>query len=140
MNETSHSSDTAREQLRQQWLQQAEAAFDLYFDPQQEPPLVTFAQREGRVCSLTRELAAWLLEQDLADDPAVRPDDSPSVPCPRCGRPARRHTPPGEPLPRRQLRSDAGEVTVSREQWHCKTCRVSFFPSGPKTGAGDGGL
>ena len=140
MNEHPRTANTSREQLRQQWLQQAGAAFDLYFDGGQNPPPITFSQREGRACSLTRERAAWLLEQDLADDAAVRPEETQPVPCPKCGRPARRHTPPGEPLPRRQLSSDAGEVTVSREQWHCQTCRVSFFPSGPQTGVGDRGL
>ncbi len=140
MNESSRSVNTGREQLRQQWLEQAGAAFDLYFDGGPNPPPVTFSQREGRACSLTRELAAWLLEQDIADDPAVRPEDGQPILCPRCGRPARRHTPAGEPLPRRQLHSDAGEVTFSREQWHCQTCRVSFFPSGPQTGVGDGRL
>jgi hypothetical protein len=140
MNKQACSPNNSREQLRQQWLQQAEAAFDLYFDGGQQPPPVTFVQREGRACSLTRELAAWLLEQDLAQDPAVRPDDTQSVPCPKCGRPARRHGPPGQVLPRRQLHSNAGEVTLSREQWHCQTCRVSFFPSGPETGVGHGRL
>src|ERR1700676_1955031 len=100
-------SDHRREQLRQQWLQQAEAAFDLYFDGGQAEPPVTFTRREGRVCSLTRELAAWLLEQDLAADPAVRPDDARPASCPRCGRPAQRRTPPTEPLPRRHVTSAA---------------------------------
>jgi hypothetical protein len=140
MSEPSSRPSNDRERLRQQWLQQAAAAFDLYFDSGQGPPPVTFSQREGRACSLTRELAAWLLEQDLALDPAARPDDAQPPPCPKCGRRARRHAPAGEPLPRRQLTSAAGEVTLSREQWHCKTCRVSFFPSGPRAPAGDGGL
>jgi hypothetical protein len=140
MNESPRTDNDTRQQLRQQWLQQAAAAFDLYFDGQQTPPLVTFTQREGRACSLTQELAAWLLEQDLADDPAVRPDDAQPIPCPRCSRPARRQTPPGQPLPRRQLTCAAGEVTLCREQWYCKTCRVSFFPSGSATPVGNGGL
>jgi hypothetical protein len=140
MNKPPRTSDATRQQLRQQWLQQAGAAFDLYFDDGQQPPVVTFTQREGRACSLTRELAAWLLEQDLADDSAVRPADGQPVPCPKCGRPARRRTPEGEPLPRRQLHSAAGEITLCREQWHCQTCRVSFFPSGPQTGVGHGRL
>lgn len=140
MNESSRTENTTREQLRQQWLQQAGAAFDLYFDGQQKPPLVTFSQREDRACSLSRELTAWLLEQDLADDPAVRPDDSAAISCPRCSRPARRQTPAGAALPRRQLTCAAGEVTLCREQWYCKTCRVSFFPSGPQAAVGDRGL
>jgi hypothetical protein len=129
-----------RQHLRRQWLQQAEAAFDLSFEGDQDQPAVTFSQREDRVCALTRELAAWLLEQDLADDPAARPTDEQPPLCPKCGRPAQRRTSPDQPLPRRQLASAAGEITLGREQWHCKTCRVSFFPSGPQAGIGHGGL
>jgi hypothetical protein len=140
MNDHPRTENTTREQLRQQWLQQAAAAFDLYFDDEQSPPSTTFSHREDRACSLTRELAAWLLEQDLADDPAVRPEDAQPVPCPRCSRPARRVAPPDDPLPRRQLTCAAGEITLCREQWYCKTCRVSFFPSGSQAAVGDGGL
>jgi hypothetical protein len=129
-----------RERLREQWLQQAAAAFDLYFDPEQPEPPVTFTQREQRACSLARELAAFLLEEDLGRDPAARPADEQPPACPKCGRPARRLTPPGGPLPRRPLTSAAGEVALRREQWRCKACRVSFFPAGPQARAGDGGL
>ena len=129
-----------RERLREQWLQQAGAAFDLYFDPEQPQPPVTFSQREQRACALTRELAAFLLEEDLGQDPAARPPDAQPAACPKCGRPAQRVTPPGQPLPRRPLTSAAGEVVLRREQWRCKTCRVSFFPAGPQARAGHGGL
>jgi hypothetical protein len=129
-----------RKRLREQWLLQAAAAFDLYFDPEQAEPPVTFTQREQRACALTRELAAFLLEEDLGHDPAARPTDDQPARCPKCGQPAQRRTPPGEPLPRRPLTSDAGEISLCREQWHCKTCRVSFSPSGPQAPAGDGGL
>ena len=129
-----------RERLREQWLQQAAAVFDLYFDPEQAQPPVTFTQREQRACGLARELAAFLLEEDLGHDPAARPPDGRPAACPKCGRPAQRRTPPGEPLARRPLTSAAGEITLRREQWHCKACRVSFFPSGPPTPARDGGL
>jgi hypothetical protein len=40
-----------REQLRPQGRQQAAAAFDLYFDGQPTPPLVTFTAREDHACS-----------------------------------------------------------------------------------------
>lgn|SRR5262245_23116455 len=118
-----------REQLRQQWLANANAAFDLLFDDDQQEQLVTFDQREQRVLGLTAELAAWLLEEHTAADPAVRPPDGVPTPCPKCQQPARRRTPPDEPLPERRLTCDAGEVTLRREQWYCTTCRVAFFPS-----------
>src|SRR5436309_3544658 len=111
-----------RERLREQWLQQAAAVFDLYFDPEQAEPPVTFTQREQRACTLTRELAAFLLEEDLGHDPAARPTDDQPARCPKCGRPAQRRAPSGEPLPRRLLTSDAGEISLCREPWHCKTC------------------
>lgn len=133
------SRSTPRERLRQQWLQQAEAVFELMFDADQQDQLVTFDQREERACSLTKELTTWLLEQHAAQDPAVRPTDVPP-PCPHCGQAARRRTPPGQALPARQLTSSAGEVTLKREQWYCSKCRAAFFPSGPQAAAGNGGL
>ena len=134
-----HSTPTAHDRLRQQWLQQAEAVFELMFDADQQDQLVTFDQRETRACALTRELAAWLLEQHAAEDPAVRSPDTP-VPCPRCGQPAQRRTPPDQPLPARQLTTTTGEVTLKREQWYCSKCRAAFFPSGSQAPAGDRGL
>ena len=132
--------DSRRERLKRLWLQQAEAAFELMFDADQQDRLVTFDQREHRACSLTRELAAWLLEQHLAEDPAVRHTGTDAPACPRCARPARRETPPEDPLPARSLTSAAGEVTLRRERWYCPTCRAAFFPSGPQARPGYRGL
>lgn len=132
--------DSRRERLRRQWLQQAEAAFELMFDADQQDRLVTFDQREARACSLTRELAAWLLEQHIGEDPAVRLTGAEAPACPRCSRPARREAPPEDPLPGRSLTSAAGEVTLRRERWYCPTCRVAFFPSGPQARLGHRGL
>ena len=49
---------TPRDRLRQQWLHQAEAVFELLFDADQQDQLVTFDQREERACALTKELTA----------------------------------------------------------------------------------
>jgi hypothetical protein len=125
------------DRLRQQWLQQAEAVFELLFDPEQQQQLVTFDQREERVIALTRELSTWLLEQHAAEDPAVRLPPEQTAACPKCGRPAQRRTPAETALPARSLTCEDGEVTLRREQWYCKTCRVSFFPSGPSAAVGD---
>lgn len=132
--------DSRRERLKRLWLQQAEAAFELMFDADQQDRLVTFDQRERRACSLTGELAAWLLEQHLAEDPAVRHTGTDAPAGPRCARPARRETPPEDPLPARALTSAAGEVTLRRERWYCPTCRAAFFPSGPQARVGHRGL
>jgi hypothetical protein len=133
------SQTAARDRLRHQWLQQAEAVFELMFDADQQDQLVTFDQREERACRLTKELTTWLLEQHAAEDPAVRPADA-VLPCPHCGQPARRRTPPESALPARQLTTTAGEVTLKREQWYCPKCRAAFFPSGPQAAAGNGGI
>ncbi len=130
----------SREQLRQCWLAQAAAAFDRMFDPEQQDQLVTFTQREDLACDLGQELSAWLLQQHTALDPLVHPSlDQPPV-CPRCGRPGQPVTQDQQPLPQRDLTTRAGPVHLERAQWRCATCRVAFFPSGPETAAGHGGL
>jgi hypothetical protein len=140
MNQPTPGNPPPRERLRAQWLLHAETVFDLLFADDQEQ-LVTFDQREERVIALTLELRAWLLEQHTAEDPAVRLPGGQTAACPKCGQPGQRRTPTGAPLPARQLTCDDGqEVTLRREQWHCKTCRVSFFPSGPEAPTGDGRL
>jgi hypothetical protein len=85
-------------------------------------------------------LSMWLLEQHTAGDPAVRLPQGQTASCPKCGQPGRPRTPPDGDLPRRELTCEHGEVTLRRQQWHCKTCRVSFFPSGPEAAAGHRGL
>jgi rubredoxin len=73
-------------------------------------------------------------------DPQARPAEHQHILCPKCGRPGRRVTGPGEPLPQRRLTTLAGAVTLSREKWRCTTCRVVFFPPGPDVAARDRGL
>jgi hypothetical protein len=101
---------------------------------------VTFDQREQRAVELSRDLTVWLLQQHVNADAGGRPDESQRIVCPKCGRPGRRVTGLGEPLPKRRLTTLAGEVTLTREQWRCATCRVVFFPLGSEVGAGDRGL
>jgi hypothetical protein len=129
-----------REQLRQQWLAAANDAFERMFGAAEQDHLVSFLQRETRACLLGNELAAWLLERHVSNDPDARPADVAPPPCPKCGRPARRRKPPAQRLPRRQLQTAAGTVEWRREQWWCATCRVAFFPSGPAPAIGHGGL
>jgi hypothetical protein len=139
MNRATSDDDPVRLRLRQQWLQHAQAAFDIMFDSANQNQLVTFVQREDRACSLGKELSAWLLEQHLAEDQLVCiPEGAAGPCCPKCGRPGQRAAPPEEPLPARQVTCKAGEVTLRRERWHCTTCRVAFFPSGSQAAPGNG--
>jgi hypothetical protein len=102
--------------------------------------LVTFDQREERAFELGRDLTTWLLQQHADADAQACPDGQPPPACPKCGRPGRRLTEPDLPLPKRQVTTQAGEVTLSRQKWRCTACRVVFFPPGPEAAAGDGGL
>jgi hypothetical protein len=132
--------EPTREQLRQQWLAAAGDAFDRMFDAREQDQLVTFAQREDRAVVLGHDLAAWLLERHLSNDPHATPDLATPPPCPKCGRPGQpRPTPNGRP-PRRRLQTEVGTVEWTRQRWRCATCRVAFFPARPTAATGDGGL
>jgi len=130
MSDATTSTDP-REELRRRWLAHAAAAFDLMFHPDHQGDLVTFDQREARACELGRDLSAWLIQQHANADDGARPDDGHQVACPKCGRPARRATEPGEPPPARRLTCLAGEVELRRDRWTCTACRVVFFPPRP---------
>jgi hypothetical protein len=140
MNDSPSPPDDSQDGLRQRWLAHAAAAFDLMFDPRCQDQLVTFDQREQRAVELSRDLTAWLLQQHINTDCEVRPEKSPHILCPKCGRPGRRVTGPGESLPKRRLTTLAGEVTLGREKWRCTTCRVVFFPPGSEVAARYRGL
>ena len=120
-----------RAELRRRWLAHAAAAFDLMFHPDHQPDLVTFDQREARACELGRDLSAWLIQQHANADELARPAADREVRCPKCGRPARRTTAPGEPPPGRRLTGLSGAVELRRDRFTCTACRVVFFPPGP---------
>jgi hypothetical protein len=140
MNDAPADADARRAELRQRFLGHCAAAFDLMFRPEYQDQLATFDQREERAVELGRDLTAWLLQQHANADPLARPDGQPPPTCPKCGRAGQRLGEPGQPLPQRQVTTQAGEVTLSRERWRCTACRVVFFPPGPEAPAGDGGL
>ena len=140
MNDASPDAASRREELRQRFLGHCGAAFDLMFRPEYQDQLVTFDQREERAVDLGRDLITWLLQQHVNADAQAHPDGQPPPVCPKCGRPGRRLTEPDQPLPQRQVTTQAGEVTLDREQWRCTTCRVVFFPLGPEAAVGHGGL
>ena len=138
MRAPDHDPTSPRQRLRQRWLQHAAAAFDRMFDDDQQAQLVTFDQREARAIDLGEDLAAWLLEQHTAADPAARPAQAPA--CPKCGAPGQRVGPADGPLAERQLTTATGEVGFAREKWQCTACRVVFFPPGRQAGPGHRGL
>ena len=122
--EANHSSTRpTREQLRQQFLESAAAAFDLMFGEAQQEQLVTLTQREQRACDLGKDLSRFLLEEHVSADAAAQPEPV-HVGCPQCGRPARKLKKTHGTRPVTTL---AGDIEFAREQWRCPRCRILFF-------------
>ncbi len=130
MDPTDTQPQEPREQLRHRFLAHAAAAFDLLFDPDQPSDRLSFTQREQRAAELSRDLAAWLLQQQLENDPLACPSDAPALACPRCARPACPRVVKDKPRLKRTLTTRVGVVSFQRQKWYCKVCRISFFPSG----------
>ena|SRR5579871_3546933 len=121
------------EERRERWQKRSEAAFERMFASGE---LTTFTEREDMACLIAKELAAFLLEEQLADDPQVRPAEEQPGCCPKCHKPGQRMTKPNEKLPERPLTTRAGEVTLRREKWRCQTCRIIFFSVRPQAETG----
>jgi hypothetical protein len=98
--------------------------------------LTTFTEREDMACLLAREMAAFLLEEHLADDTQVRPPEEQPACCPRCQKAGERVSERNKKkLPERPLTTRAGDVVLRREQWRCRTCRILFFSARPQAEA-----
>jgi hypothetical protein len=99
-------------------------------------------EREDMAVCLGKELAAFLLEEHVAADPAQAPAEASTTCCPKCGQ-------PGKPAPQkagkrgvnlseRKVRTRAGDIDIRRERWKCARCRVVFFSArrSPEVGHG----
>jgi uncharacterized protein with PIN domain len=124
---------------RERWLQRAEAAYRRMFQGRSEEELVTFTQRESMAVLIGKELAAFLLEEHVATDPAAQPLEASTTCCPKCGQPG---TPAAqeEELSERMVTARVGQIRVRRERWECGKCRIVFFSAGRSAGLGDGRL
>ena len=92
-----------REELRERWLLRAGQAFERMFAEENQDQLVTFRQREDLAVTLSRELAAFLMEEHVAADVQVHHSDQRPPCCPRCEQPGQRVTSKQETLPERAL-------------------------------------
>ena len=129
-----------REALRERWLLRAGKAFEQMFAEANQDQLVTFTEREDMACLLGQELAAFLLQEHAAADGQVRPSEQRPPCCPKCQQPGERVTKRKDQLLGRELTSRAGEITLRREQWRCKKCRILFFSARPQAPVRDGAL
>ena len=123
--------------VRQRWLQRAEAAYQRMFEGKSPEEMETLTQREEMALAISRELAAFLLEEHVARDSAVRPAGASTTCCPRCGQPGTPAVRKGEGLPERMLTTRAGEIRLRRERWRCAKCRVVFFSVRRSAATGD---
>jgi hypothetical protein len=132
--------DGANESRRERWRERAEAAYQRMFEGKSEEEMETLTQREDMALAISRELAAFLLEEHVARDSAARPAEASMACCPRCGQPGTRVVQKGKALPERTLTTRAGEIRLRRERWRCAKCRVVFFSARRSAAFGDGGL
>jgi ribosomal protein S27AE len=124
---------------RERWMQRAEAAYRRMFEGKSAEELVTLTQRESMAVLIGKELAAFLLEEHVAMDPAAEPVEASATCCPKCGQPGRRAA-EEEELPERRVTTRVGQIGVRRQRWQCGKCRIIFFSVGRQAGLGDGRL
>jgi len=126
----------------ERWLARAAAAYDRMFCEKNQEELVTLTEREDMAVSLGKELAAFLLEEHVAADPAKVPAEASTTCCPKCGQPGMRAPQKagkrGARLPERTVRTRAGDIEIPRERWKCKRCRIVFFSARRSPEAGHG--
>ncbi len=134
----------AKDALHARWVERMETAFERMFGGKSQEELVTLTERESMAVAIGKELAAFLLEQHVAADPATAPSEASTTCCPKCGQAGRRVRQKGakrrEDLPERTVRTRAGEILVHRERWKCARCRIVFFSVRRSSEVGHGRL
>ena len=132
----------AKGALHARWVERMEAAFERMFEGKSQEELVTFTERENMAVAIGKELAAFLLEEHVAADPATAPAEATTTCCPKCGQAGRRVRQKGvqrrEDLPKRTVRARAGDIPIHRERWKCARCRIVFFSVRRSSEAGHG--
>ena len=73
--------------VHERWVQRSEAAYRRMFEGKSQEELVTLTQRETMAVAIGKELAAFLLEEQVARDQAAEPTEAASTCCPKCGQP-----------------------------------------------------
>jgi ribosomal protein S27AE len=121
-------------------MQRAEAAYRRMFEGKSKEELVTLTQRESMAVLIGKELAAFLLEEHVATDPAAQPVEASTTCCPKCGQPGTPAVEEAEELSERAVTTRVGQIRVRRQRWECGKCRIVFFSAGRSAGVGDGRL
>jgi len=116
---------------KQQWLEEAERAYEEFFARKSKSGkrLGTFRELEGWAVVAGDRLGRWLLERKISSE-STEAEREKEHDCPYCGKPAR---PREEGPERREVYAKPGSVCFEREGFYCPSCRKVFFPSGPGT-------
>jgi hypothetical protein len=132
--------DGKRGTVHDRWMQRTEAAYRRMFEGKSQEELVTLTQREDLAVVIGKELATFLLEEQVALDPAAQPAEASSTCCPKCGQPGRPAVKEGQELQERTVTTRAGDIELERQRWECGKCRIVFFSARRSAGFGDGRL
>ena len=119
--------DGKRGTTHERWVQRTEAAYRRMFEGQSQEELATLTQREDMAVLIAKELAAFLLEEHIALDPAGQPAEASKACCPKCGQAGLPAVQEGAELPERTVTTRAGDIQVRRQRWRCAKCRSIFF-------------
>ena len=117
-----------REALRAEFLRVAGEKFDRMFDPEHQPGLRTFKQREDRAVEGGDALSRMMLETHVQRDEMGQPLEIHE--CTQCGRPTFSRE-EGERPPGRELVTRRGAVHFARPERTCVVCRRALFPPRP---------
>lgn len=126
------------ETKRDRWRQRTDAAFERMCAGKNVAELVTMDEREEMAMLLAKEMAAFLLEENIRQDPAATPA-TPAC-CPRCGVEGTSASQEEDPMPERVVTTRAGDVALRRQRWRCGKCRIFFFSARRSARSGDGRL
>jgi len=129
--------DGKRGTRHDRWVQRTEAAYRRMFEGKSQEELVTLTERESMAVLIAKEMAAFLLEEHVALDPAAQPAEASSTCCPKCGQPGTPAIEKGEALSERAVTTRAGKIHMRRQRWRCSRCRIVFFSARRSVGSGD---
>ena len=132
--------DNKRETVQERWVKRTQAAYRRMFEGKSKEELTTLTQRADVAVAIGKELAAFLLEEHVALDPAAQPAEASTTCCPKCGQPGTPAVEEGQELQERTVMTRAGEIGLSRQRWECAKCRIVFFSARRSVGFGDGRL
>jgi hypothetical protein len=120
------SSTAYEEQLKQEFMNQAELVFERVMAENGKGAGLTLSQIEEKVGELRFELTGRLVESKLKLE--VHKQQGPAAKCAGCGREMR-----DKGLKKRTIMTSQGEIELERRYNHCPPCRQGFFPPGPTT-------